>query len=58
MGAAARVGRTAGGCLMACASCSDNAAHRLTDVETGSAWLMCTACAAAYLSLPQVTQVP
>jgi hypothetical protein len=43
---------------MACASCSDNAAHRLTDVETGSAWLMCTACAAAYLSLPQVTQVP
>ena len=36
----------------------DETSDRLTDVETGSAWLMCTACDAAYLSLPQVTQVP
>lgn len=43
---------------MNCTSCTDVAAHRLTDVQTGSAWLMCTPCAGTFLSLPRVTQVP
>lgn len=44
--------------MMECASCTDAAVHRLTDVQTGSAWVMCTPCASTYLTLPQVTQVP
>ena len=42
---------------MNCATCSEAAAHRLTDVVNGTAWIMCTSCAIAYLRLPNVTQV-